>query len=180
MTILERWRHQVHEVPRAGISQRREANADLREAVSDELGELGCPKLVADYKIKNLGKGRFGLGGRVEAVVTRACVVTLEPIEETVSEVLDCIFVPPEQMPGQQAEEEEVSSADEYEPIENDLIAVGRVVFEVLAAGLNPYPRKDGVEYVGEADALLSEKEAESSHPFAALAQLKKDRDNSA
>lgn len=179
MSTLENWRHKVHEIPRAGVSRRREANEDMRRSVAEELGEPACQKLVADYRIKNLGKGRFGLSGTVEAHFTRTCVITLEPVEEEVREELACVFVPPDHMPGQQAEEEEALSAEEYEPIENDVIGVGRVIFEVLAAGLNPYPRAEGASLDGIKGAEDEETVEERSNPFAALAQLKKDRDNS-
>ena len=178
MSKLENWRHKVHEIPRAGVSQHREANEELRQSVADELGEPECQSLVADYKIKNLGKGRFGLSGSVDAVFTRACVVTLEPLQEDVHEVLDCVFVPPEYMPGQQAEEEEALSAEEYEPIKNETLEVGRVIFEVLSAGLDPYPRAEGASLGDAGQDDGQETAEEGAHPFAALAQLKKDRDN--
>ena len=116
--------------------------------------------------------------GEVHAAVTQSCVVTLEPLIEDLSETLDCVFVPPEHMPGQQAEEEEALTAEEYEPITNDVLEVGRVVFEVVAAGLDPYPRQEGASLEAAPEEEAAESDDPQAHPFAALAQLKKNRDN--
>ena len=58
----------------------------------------------------------------------------------------------------------------EVEPVDGKWLAVGRIVFEELAAGLNPYPRRPGAEFTPATDAAEPAKE----NPFAVLAKLKK------
>ncbi len=171
MTPLSDWKIKVHEVPRAGITGRRQATEDECTAVAQTLGFPGCKSLIADYRIKNAGKGRFQLTGTLTAELVRTCVITLEPLNETVIEPLDCVFVPPEMMPADQREEEEVLTAEEFEPITSDTLDYGRIVFEVLSAGLNPFPRIEGAELdLPAQDETVPPQSSE--HPFAALKKL--------
>ena len=63
-------------------------------------------------------------------------------------------------------ETETVSIADEDEPdlVIEGKIDIGALAAELFALGLNPYPRKPGVEFVAPA------KSARAHSPFAALA----------
>lgn len=171
MSVLERWHHKVHEIPRAGIQQHREASPEIRSELAEELGIPACNFLSVAYRIQNIDNGCFDLSGRLRANLTRTCVITLEPISEDIDEPLDCSFVPPDQMPNQQVEEEEALAVEDQEPIHHDRIEVGRLIYEVLAASLDPYPRADGatLEPVGE----LPEHDEAAEHPFSALARLK-------
>ena len=60
---------------------------------------------------------------------------------------------------------------DDPEPIEHGLIKVGRLLCEIVASAVDPFPRAD--------DATLDQHEAgaaeAATHPFAALARLKGD-----
>lgn len=172
MSALEVWHHKIKEIPRAGITQHRQADQGLRRALAKELNTPDCHSLVADYTIRSAAGGRYELKGRIEAEFTRTCVVSLEPLRETVAEPIDCTFVPPEQMPGAQAQEESVLSLEELEPIENDRIEVGRVVYETISASLDPYPRAPDAVYKPSADAEHKPEE----HPFATLSRLKSQR----
>lgn len=170
MTALDRWHHKLHEIPRAGIARRREAGEDLREAVAADLGVVACEALAVDYRLSSSGRDRYELTGRVTARFERRCVVTLEPMFEDIDQPIDCAFVPPTNMPGPQPAEEEALAAEEVEPIENDRLDVGRIVYETLAASLDPYPRLPGASLeVIEDDPAA---EAAANHPFAALKQL--------
>jgi hypothetical protein len=60
---------------------------------------------------------------------------------------------------------------NEVEPLVAGSIDLGAVATEFLLLGLNPYPRKPGVEFQPPPDASSDE------GPFAALAALKKDSD---
>lgn len=171
MSVLNRWHHKVHEIPRAGITQHREAAPDICEELARQLAIPGCNSLVADYRIQNAGKGHFELTGRIKATLMRTCVVSLEPIKETIDERLDCTFLPPDEIPDAQPEEEEALSVEELEPILNDRIEVGRVIYEVLAASMDPYPRALDAKF--EAQPPTAEDEEPAEHPFAALSRLK-------
>lgn len=171
MSVLDRWYHKVHEIPRAGVTQHRQASPELREELAADLDIPACNSLVADYRIQNAGKGRFELTGRVKAALMRTCIVTLEPVPEDIDEPLDCTFLPPEQIPNNQAEEEEALAVEEIEAIRHDRLEVGRVIYEVVAASMDPYPRTANAELE---DATEGQAEDQSSeHPFAALSRLK-------
>ncbi len=54
--------------------------------------------------------------------------------------------------------------------LDGDRIDVGRIVYETLSAGLDPYPRKEGAEF-DWADPKTGV--ADSANPFAVLKKLK-------
>jgi uncharacterized metal-binding protein YceD (DUF177 family) len=174
MTALARWHHKVHEIPRAGISELREAGDDLRQAIAKELRVPACRKLIADYVVKNAGAGRFQLKGTLTAEFERECVLTLEPLTESLKEPLDCLFVPPELIPQHQSEEEEAHAVEEIEPITSQDIEVGRIIYEVIAAALNPYPRASDAALALPASNAVDETR---ENPFAVLKNLTDDRD---
>lgn len=177
MSVLERWYHKVHEIPSGGVKQHREASAELRAELAVELGVPACNSLVTDYRIINAGRGRFELRGRVQASFTRTCVITLEPMVEVLNEPLDCAFVPRDRVPREQADEELALSVEDLEVIEHDRIDVGRVVYEVVAASLDPYPRSADAAVESAAEEPDNVEPAE--HPFAVLAELKKNEGDS-
>lgn len=162
------WNHAVTDVPASGLAGERVASETERRAVAEELDLLAMKALSARYRIRPLGGGRYRLTGDVEAEVEQACVVTLEAVPTCVAEHFDVEFWPEGEAEPPDESEVEALSAPEIEPIENGRIDVGRIVFEQLAAGLDPFPRKEG--------AALDRSEAgttgESSGPFSVLASL--------
>jgi len=171
MSALNRWFHKVHEIPRTGIKQHREASPELCAEIARELDVPGCHQLIADYRIHNAGGGRFEMSGYVRAKFTRTCVVTLELIEETVEEPLDCAFVPPDLLPASQADEEEALSLEDLEPIRHDKIEAGRIIYETIAASIDPYPRAPDAALDTPCEPAADDDQ--NPHPFAALARLK-------
>ena len=99
------------------------------------------------------------------------CVVTLEPVSAVARDELDVELWPAEDIGPMAEGEHSVLEADTPEPIENGRIDIGRIVYEHLAASLDPYPRKadasfDEIKPVGAADD-------KPESPFAVLARLK-------
>ena len=66
----------------------------------------------------------------------------------------------------------EVSSIPDTEPMTDGRIEAGKLIYEILSAALEPYPRKPGVEF-DWVDPKL--KDAGDQGPFAALAKLKRE-----
>ena len=58
----------------------------------------------------------------------------------------------------------------DIEPLEGHEIAIGRIVFETLAAALDPYPRKGDASFNWTEPDNPDEKK---TSPFAVLAKLK-------
>lgn len=171
MMPLENWRHRLNEIPASGLRTVREATQEERAQLAAQLPLVSCETLSVEYQIKPAGRDRYALTGRLAAEITQSCVVTLDPVPAKLDEPLDCKFVPPAMMPDSQEEEQEVLTIEDFEPIENGWIDVGRIVFEVVASGLDPYPRRGDAEW--EAD-LGDDGADRKAGPFAALAELKK------
>lgn len=163
------WTYRVTEIPDAGLRQTREATEAERTRLAEVLNLLACRRLVCEFTIRAIGKGHYRLAGKVKTDVTQACVVSLDPVEQTAEGDFDVQFWPPGALPESTEDELEALSAAEIEPIEHGRIDVGRIVFETLSASLDPYPRKPGAEYeVAPAGA-----EPSNVSPFAALKKLK-------
>jgi uncharacterized metal-binding protein YceD (DUF177 family) len=171
MTSPLAWSHRTTEIPEAGLNVRRVATAAEGAALAEDLDIVSCEALEADYVIGALGEGRYRLKGKLTAQVTRECVVTLEPVSEEIAEEIDISFWPFNSLPGTGEEEMEVSSIPEVEAIEHGQIDAGRVLFEILSASLDPYPRKPGARFEWEEKG--GDEPSSASGPFAGLKKLK-------
>ncbi|WP_428246926.1 YceD family protein [Ferrovibrio sp.] len=165
-----------------GVSLRLTAGESERRALAQRFGILGILKLEAEIRVLPLAEaGHYHLSGRLEAEVEQACVVSLEPVREVVSEAFERGFAPPEavaaalaalpELTEDEAELLDPDAQDPPDPIEAGVIDLGEVVAEELALSLNPYPRKEGASWPA-GYSPDPEPEAKVS-PFAALAKLK-------
>ena len=114
--------------------------------------------------------------GAVSARVGQTCVVTLDPIENEVEEVIDLMFAPSDQIVERadrddQEGESGIEVEDQLEPIENGVIDLGRLATDVLYLAIDPYPRKPGAVFEPHITAYDPK-----DHPFAALKALKVDK----
>lgn len=162
------WSHEITEIPERALKRSRTASDSERIALSRALDLLSCDALEATYQITLVAGGGYRLEGGIDAAVTQACVVSLEPVAGRIAESFSVEF--------QREVQEDVATGDvpilaavEVEPLENERIDVGRIVYETLSAGLDPYPRKDGVAF-GWTDTKAAEGAA---NPFAVLKKLK-------
>ena len=164
------WNHATTEVAESGTKVARQATPEERLRLADELKLLGCDRLAVSYVVRPFGMGRFRLTGTLNADVTQACIVTLEPVPSKIDTVVEVEFWPPDLQPDAPNAEVEILKAPEIEPIANGRIDVGRVVFESLATALDPYPRQSGARFDWE-DPL--QRDGGKANPFAVLAKLK-------
>jgi uncharacterized metal-binding protein YceD (DUF177 family) len=173
MTALRDWVHLETEVGDRAVTRKREATPDEVIELARELDILSCEVLAVDYALTPRGRGRFVFEGRLEAGVTQACVVTLEPVPARISEPFSVEFGPPELLEDTSAAagEREVSSVPDVEPVLDGRIDIGTVVFGLLSAALPPYPRKEDAAFEW-VDPKSAADPGEAS-PFAALAKLK-------
>ena len=175
------WIVEVRAIGETGQTARYEATAEQRASLARDLDLIACHSLTVAYKLRSQHRGRYRLTGTINAAVVQRCIVTLEPVPSTVAEDLDIEFWPTDQLaakptPGvtQQPSDEHNDTADfaalgdePPEPIEQGRIAIGRVVYELVSAGLDPYPRSPGAAF-----AYASTDDGKDN-PFAALAKLK-------
>jgi uncharacterized metal-binding protein YceD (DUF177 family) len=154
----------VMNIPPRGQEVHVEATVEECAALAGDFGLPAIRRLSGDYKLTNSAKG-VHVTGLVRASITQICVVTLEPFDSDVEEEVEVDFAEPAGMPA-----EPPTDINEYEPpdeIVNGQVDLGALTSEFLALGLDPYPRKPGVdfEYRDPAD--------QKDSPFAALGKLK-------
>jgi hypothetical protein len=164
------WTIAVAEVSGGKHTLTREATLAECSAVAPELGLLGCERLVARYTLNPVGGGRYKLAGQCEASITQACIVSFEPIPAKLELPFDVEFRPDADAAIVLSEDEaEVLTLPEIEPIPHGQLEIGRIVFETLAAGLDPYPRKPDATFNWQDPNVATS----PANPFAALAKLK-------
>lgn len=165
----------VAQIPETGLHRAFEANDATRAAMADLAGLREIISVGASFDLNLKSGGRVHVTGEVRARVGQTCVVTLDPIENEVDEMIDLIFAPPEQIPTLAALTEEAASNDEEipdppEPIENGVIDLGRLATDVLFLAINPYPRRPDAEFEPPVETIDP-----ADHPFAALRALQAD-----
>lgn len=159
----------VASLPDDGLTLKLAPDAATRDALASDLGIPGIPSLTAEVTLTPGRGSTVHVTGKVDAVVTQTCVVTLENFDSRVSEAIDLRFAPAEKLPEiRPGAEIDVSELDLPDPLVDGTIDVGAVVAEFLALGLDPYPRKPDAHFEGPAEPGAAE-----VSPFAALAKLR-------
>jgi uncharacterized metal-binding protein YceD (DUF177 family) len=159
----------IDALPKDGQTVTIEASPAEREALALLYKVPAIAALTATLRIEPAGRGGARVTGAVHGELTQICVVSLEPFAATVDEAIDVRFAP-------QADEESARRAaretltlsladeDDPDPVIDGKIDLGALTAEFFALGLDPYPRKPGVEFVAPAE------QSPSDSPFAALA----------
>jgi uncharacterized metal-binding protein YceD (DUF177 family) len=163
----------VAQIPETGLHREIEASARERDAMAEVAGLRGVLSAHASFDVMPKSGGRVHVVGRVRARIGQTCVVTLEPVENTIDEEIDVMFAPPEEIRqlADLVEEGRDSEAEIPEPPEaivNGIIDLGRLATDALFLGIDPYPRKPGAVFEPQVTAHDPE-----DHPFAALKALK-------
>ncbi len=155
----------VTNIPPQGSHAVVEATAEECTALARDFKLPAIHALKGEYRLTSSAKG-IHVSGRVSARIEQTCVVTLDPFESEIDEEVDVDFAEPSGMPA-----EPPTEMHEYEPpdeIVNGHIDLGALTAEFLALGLDPYPRKPGVNFDYQSDDPLDS-------PFAALGKLKRE-----
>lgn len=158
----------VDAIPDTGLSRSIEASPEVCAAVAQLAEVRAISGLKATFDLRRVGDV-VNVTGRVTAQVGQNCVVTLDPLEFAIDETIEVLFAPvPEE--GTEAHDAHRRKTEEElpEPLLDGVIDLGAVACEFLILGIEPYPRKPGVEFTPP------EVEQDGPHPFAALAALKK------
>jgi hypothetical protein len=152
-----------------------EATAAEREAIRTLLDLVAVKSLRFDYRLRRGGGGRIHVSGRLTAEVTQTCVISLEPLEASIDTPVEMEFWPEALVADLERKTEDPGQAgllDWPETIVDGTLELGRVVYEILATALEPYPRKEGASFEWSEGAGATE--GPKAGPFAALGQLKK------
>jgi uncharacterized metal-binding protein YceD (DUF177 family) len=168
MKRAEGWHVPVRreDVPDTGLHLELEADEEVRARLAALAGVPGVPQLGVIADMTRHGEG-LRTAGRVTARVTQTCVVTLEPIENTVDEAFDVLFLPADVAGAAPAGLEPEEVDDTREALVNGAADLGAVATQFFLLGIDPYPRKPGEVFATPAE----DRAAES--PFAVLERLK-------
>jgi len=165
----------LDEVSELGRHVELEAGADARAALAKPVGVDAIDHLTASFDLTRHGRDGLHVVGHVRATVRQTCVVSLEPVVDTIDEPIEVDYAPPGEVrnPPQAVDLEDgeaaQSSADEPEPLIGNSVDLGRLATEFLILGIDPYPRKPDASFESPAAAADP-----AAHPFAGLAALRK------
>lgn len=175
MNSADPWRIPVvvAQIPDTGLHRAFEASDAVRAAIADVAGLREITSARASFDLKLKSGGRVQVTGEVHARIGQTCVVTLDPIENDIDEVIDLTFAPPEQIRSLAALVDEASQSEDAEvpdppePIVNGVIDLGRLATDALFLAIDPYPRRPDAVF-----EPLAEINDPAAHPFAALKRL--------
>lgn len=160
------------DVPDEGLHVAIEADPAARAALARIANLRGLPRLEASFDLRRTGTGKLHVAGEVTALVGQNCVVSLELIENNLSEAVDLVFVPEaaETLGGGDGEASfGMADAEPPELLVGGSVDLGAIATEYFLLGIDPYPRKEGAVFEAVAPASPS-----VDSPFAALGALKK------
>lgn len=165
----------VDGLPANGLEAEVEATEEERRTLAEMLDILAIHSLTGRFTVKPWRRDGVKVTGVVEAEVDQACVVSLEPVRQTVREEVDLAFLPGAELPPAGAEiEVDPDAPDLPEPLEDGRIDLGAVTAEHMALGLDPYPRAPGVAFEGW---IEDDGRNDGGSPFAGLKALKPGED---
>ncbi|MEM1198076.1 MAG: DUF177 domain-containing protein [Pseudomonadota bacterium] len=113
-------------------------------------------------------EGAVKVSGTVKAALRQTCIISLEPVDETIEEALSVLYLPAGlDEPGDDGDFEL-----DYEAFDGQTIDLGELTAQQIAGAINPYPRRAGVEFGNQAQ-LGDNTSEERDNPFAVLQALK-------
>jgi uncharacterized metal-binding protein YceD (DUF177 family) len=156
-----------------------DANAGELQALAKLWGVLSVEYLKAKVEVTRWKKDGVKIKGQVQAALTQACVVTLEPVPSQIDEAVEQIFVPEGSKLARIATNEagelvlDPDGPDIPDQFIGDTIDVGAAVAEFAALAIDPYPRKQDVDFSGYGEDSQAGERPPS--PFAVLKDWKKE-----
>ena len=156
----------VDEIPDSGLHVEIDAPDAVRTHLTGLAGLRELRRLSGIFDLQRQGAG-VRVTGQINARVGQTCVVTLEPIESEVQELVDLKFAL-SLAAGAKSEASEAAEEEPPEPLSDGTVDLGAIATEFLLLGIDPYPRKPGAEF----SPLKSDDN--TAKPFAALEALKK------
>jgi hypothetical protein len=161
------------------VEVRLEADEAERKGLATLWDVVSVEELKADLKINRWKRDGVRVRGTVTAKIVQECVVSLDPVETEINEEFEQLFVPegsklarvPIQPSGEMVMDPE--GQDLPETFVGDTIDAGVVVAEFAAMGIDPYPRKPGLDFEDHIEDTGENDVKPSS--FAALKDWKKE-----
>jgi uncharacterized metal-binding protein YceD (DUF177 family) len=157
----------VGEVKRTPFRAHLKADEATCAAIAARFQILAVERFEADIALRRTPIGLIHLQGSIDADVVQECVVTLEPLSSTIRETFEVYYsetAPDEQPGGDLTMDDEVWP----DPIVDGKIDIGEAATEHLGLSLDPYPRREGVEFEAQPD---DSQDTSTQRPFAGLAE---------
>jgi len=140
----------VARLPQKGLPVLVEANERQREALAAEHDLLSVESYRADLLVTSWKRNGVKVTGRVEADITQACIVTLDPVAAHIDEPVEALFLPEQSKLGREGFEGggeivlDADGPDSPETFSGDTIDVGALAEQFFGLAIDPYPRKSG------------------------------------
>ncbi|MDX8525688.1 DUF177 domain-containing protein [Mesorhizobium sp. MSK_1335] len=141
----------VARLPQKGLPVVVEADGRQREALAAEHDLLSVENYRAELLVVSWKRNGVKVTGRVEADITQACIVTLEPVTAHIDEPVEALFLPERSKLGREGFEAggeiilDADGPDSPETFFGDTIDVGALAEQFFGLAIDPYPRKQGV-----------------------------------
>lgn len=140
----------VARLPQKGMPVVIEAGEKERAALAQMHGLLEVMRYRVEMLISPWKRHGIKVSGTVKADIVQECVVTLDPVEGSIDEAVEGLFLPEDSKLGRQGFHDggeivlDAEGPDSPETFSGDTIDVGAFAEEFFALGIDPYPRKAG------------------------------------
>ncbi|WP_027057279.1 YceD family protein [Mesorhizobium loti] len=140
----------VARLPHKGLPVVIEADAAQRAALAEAHGLLSVEAYRAELLVVSWKRNGVKVSGRVEADITQACIVTLDPVQAHIDEPVEALLLPEDSKLGRQGFEGggeillDADGPDSPETFSGDIIDVGALAEQFFGLAIDPYPRRPG------------------------------------
>ena len=131
-------------------------------ALADRFGFNAVASLDVRLEIARVGPDAWDVKGRLQAQIVQPCIVTGDPVPETVDFAIEERYVR-----AADEDDEIVVGLEDSEPLVDGCIELGEMVAQSLALAANAWPR------TADAPDEFKAGNVEEAHPFASLGSLK-------
>ncbi|BCG95064.1 YceD family protein [Mesorhizobium sp. 131-2-1] len=155
----------VARLPQKGLPVMIEADERQRAALATEHELVSVERYRAELLVTQWKRNGVKVSGRVEADITQACIVTLDPVAAHIDEPVEALFLPEQSKLGRQGFEGggeivlDADGPDSPETFSGDTIDVGALAEQFFGLAIDPYPRKAGASLEVSGDGEVEESE---------------------
>jgi hypothetical protein len=140
----------VARLPQSGLPVVIEADEAQREALAEAHGLLAVKSYRAELLVSAWKRHGVRIAGTVEADITQACVVSLDPLDAHIAEEVEGLFLPENSKLGRLGFGEggeimiDADGPDSPELFSGETIDAGAFSEQFFGLAIDPYPRKPG------------------------------------
>jgi hypothetical protein len=155
----------VARLPQKGLPVVVEADERQRQSLAAEHDLLSVESYRAELLVTSWKRNGVKVTGRVEADITQACIVTLDPVSAHIDEPVEALFLPEQSKLGREGFEGggeiilDADGPDSPETFSGDTIDVGALAEQFFGLAIDPYPRKPGASLEAAGDDQPEESE---------------------